>query len=348
MNTKYDEELNLFLSNNNLSPLFNKSIMITGASGLIGSYLVDILMHANEVQNNHIRVYAIVHDKSKVIDRFKKYMMQPFFQLIEQDVSEPNKFEFKVDYIIHAASKANPLSFERDPIGTIKTNVNGTLKLLDYAKKSSTVKFLFLSSSEVYGEPITSGTTYNESSMGIVDQLKPRSCYTESKRMAENICVNYMRQYGVNTCIARIGFAYGPTFTNEDDRVIPQFLRKALNGKDILLKSTGSLVRSYIYLFDTASGLFKILFDGKNGEVYNVANRNSNVSIREIADEISALAGVSLIVDLPEEEQNKGYAPFSESLLDASKLESLGWKPIFDMENGIKNTFSILKSEMTN
>lgn len=343
MNEKYDEELKFFLSNNDLSPLTNKSIMITGASGLIGSYLVDVLMHANEVRNNHTEVYAVVRNKEKGIERFKKYIMHPLFHLIEHDVSKPNNFDFKVDYIIHAASNANPLSFERDPIGTIKTNVEGTLYLLEYSKKCSASKFLFISSSEVYGEPISPGTIYKEDSMGIINQLNPRACYTESKRMAENICVNYLRQYGVNTCIARIGFAYGPTFTDQDDRVIPQFLRSALEGKDIILKSTGSLVRSYIYLFDVASGLFRILFGGSPGEAYNIANKNSNVSILNIANKIAKFADVTIVFDLPKENTDKGYAPFSQTLLDAAKLESLGWRAIFDIQSGLENTINILK-----
>lgn len=345
MNTKYNEELNFFLSLTNLSPLMNKSIMITGASGLIGSYTVDVLMRANETKNNQTQVYAIVRNMEKAMERFNQYAKHHLFHLIEQDVSAPNSFNFPVDYIIHAASGANPRSFNQDPIGTIKTNIEGTLYLLDYAEKFKTSKFLFISSSEVYGEPIVPGTKYKESSMGIVDQMKPRACYPESKRMAENICVNYMKQYGVNICIARVGFAYGPTFTTLDDRVVPQFLREALNGKDIILQSSGALVRSYIYIFDVVSGLFKILFEGQNGEAYNIANCNSNVSILEIAERISEVAGVNLVFDLPIAEKDKGYAPFSESLLDATKLESLGWKAIFDIKSGVENTFAVLKAK---
>jgi nucleoside-diphosphate-sugar epimerase len=174
--------------------------------------------------------------------------------------------------------------------------------------------------------------------------MKPRACYTESKRMAENICVNYTKQYGVPTCIARVCFVYGPTFKSSDNRVIPQFLRKALNGQDIVLKSTGDLVRSYAYLFDVASGLFKILLEGKTGEAYNIANRNSNVSIREIAETIAELTGVKLLFDLPKEDQEKGYAPFSEALLDATKLEKLGWTPHYRISDGISNIVKILKA----
>lgn len=345
MNEKYIEELDMFCENADLSALCNKAIMVTGASGLIGSYLVDVFMRFNEVQNNCTKVYAIVRNGERALERFKEYIENPLFHLVEHDVSSPAAFDFPVDYIIHAASNANPKAFDEDPIGTIQANVTGTLYLLGYARKCGALKLLYISSSEVYGEPFNTGTIYDENSMGAVDPMKPRACYTESKRMAENICVNYAKQYGVSSCIARVCFAYGPTFKGSDNRVIPQLLRKALNGQNIVLKSTGNLVRSYAYLYDVASGLFKILLKGKTGEAYNIANHNSNVSIREIAETIAEVTGVKLLFDLPKEDQDKGYAPFSMALLDAGKLEALGWKPSFDMKTGLKQTIDIWCSE---
>jgi len=345
MNEKYIEELDMFCENVDLSAICNKAIMVTGASGLIGSYLVDVLMRFNGVQNNCTKVYAIARNSERALERFKEYIENPLFHLVEHDVSSPATFDFPVDYIIHAASNANPKAFDEDPIGTIQANVTGTLYLLGYAKKCGALKLLYISSSEVYGEPFTTGTIYDENSMGAVDPMKPRACYTESKRMAENICVNYGKQYGVSSCIARVCFAYGPTFTSSDNRVIPQLLRKALNGQDIVLKSTGDLVRSYAYLYDVVSGLFKILLEGKTGEAYNIANHNSNVSIREIAETIAEVTGVKLLFDLPKEDQDKGYAPFSEALLDAGKLEASGWKPSFDIKAGLKQTIDIWCSE---
>jgi len=342
----YQEELNLFCKTYNLDFLINKSIMITGASGLIGSYLVDVLMNYNNCNYDKIKVIAVVRDKKAAQIRFKKYSTKNYFEIVEQDISEASSFTFKSDYIVHAASNANPNAFDEDPIGTIKANVNGTMNLLDYARKSGSKRFLYISSSEVYGEPVIPGTIYNENSVGLVNQLNPRSCYTESKRMAENICVNYAKQFGFESNIARVCFAYGSTFTEKDDRVIPQFVRNALNGENIVLKSTGALVRSYAYMFDVVGGMIKILSDGIPGETYNIANKNSNVSIRDIARSVAKSTGVKVDMQLPKSEQEKGYSPFSVALLDGAKLESVGWIPKFDIEQGIKQIVNILRKEV--
>lgn len=342
MNEKYIKELSIFLENHDISFLENKSIMITGASGLIGSYLIDILMHYNKVKDGNIKIHAIVRNLDKAKERFKE-SKSSLLHLIKQDISLPNNFDFPVDFIIHAASNANPVAFSTDPIGTIKANVNGTMYLLEYAEEYNVQKFLYLSSSEIYGEPIEPNTIYTEGKMGIIDPMNPRACYTESKRMAENILVNYSKQYGVPINIARIGFAYGPTFTDSDNRVIPQFVRNAIKNEPIILKSTGSLVRSYIYMYDVSSGIFKILSEGKIGEAYNIANSESNVSIKEIAETVAQKSSVDLIFDLPKEEKEKGYAPFSMGLIDAKKLEGLGWKPVFDIEMGIGSIIETYK-----
>lgn len=343
MNNKlYQQELNEFISKNPLEFLNRKSVMITGASGLIGSYLVDVIMKKNELLGNKTKVYAVVRNYEKAMKRFNKHINEMCFELVKADVSKQESYDFDVDYIIHAASNANPKAFDSDPIGTIEANVKGTLYLLNYAKDKD-ANFLYLSSSEVYGEPIKKNTIFKEDEMGIVNPLLPRSCYTESKRVSENICVNYSKQYGVHTNIARIGFAYGATFTEKDNRVIPQFIRSGLNDDFIVMKSSGSLVRSYIYIYDVASGIFKILEDGKDSETYNIANSNSNVSIREIAESVSKSTGKEIKYDLPELEIKKGYAPFSAGLISANKLESLGWVCRYPLTDGISQIVDILK-----
>lgn len=342
MNDSYIEELKHFCEIVDMDILDNKKVLITGASGLIGSYLVDVIMHSNLINNNGTYVYAMVRNKSKAYKRFKKYKDNPYFHLIQHDISEPINFEKDIDYIIHAASNANPTLFDEDPIGTITSNVYGTVNLLKFAKNNNVSRTLFISSSEIYGEPVTSNKMFNEGSTGIIDPLSPRSCYTESKRMAENICVNYHKQFNVDTLIARVGFAYGSTFTSNDNRVIPQFVNNALMNKDIVLKSTGGLVRSYIYLFDVISGLIVLLAKGKTGEAYNIANKDSNVSIREIAETIAKLSKVNVVYELPGDITDKGYSPFSVGLLDATKLEDLGWKPKFDIKTGISQVLKNL------
>lgn len=340
---KYEIELIKFCKEINLDFLKNKSIMVTGASGLIGSYIVDVIMKANEINNNNTMVYAMVRNLENSKIRFEKYINNGLFNIINHDVAKELKINIPCNFIIHAASNANPKAFDEDPIGTIKANVNGTLNLLEYSRKYEVEKLVYISSSEIYGEPLNKDSIYKEDSMGVVNNINPRACYTESKRMAENICINYLKQYDVKSCIARVCFAYGPTFTKADNRVIPQFIRLGLNNEDIVLKSTGELTRSYAYIYDVVSGILKILSDGKEGEVYNISNKNSNVSIRMIAETVAKYTNVNLKFDLPEVDKNKGYAPFSRSLLDSSKLEGIGWEPRYDINMGIKSIIDILQ-----
>lgn len=327
-----NNEKKLFVDNVDLNKLHNKTLLITGATGLIGSYLIEQLIHYNLVKDGNIKIIGVSRNITKLEERFERYS---FLEFIQGDVSENITIPQDVDYIIHAASNANPKNFDNDPIGTIKANVYGTINYLELAKLKNVKNFVYLSSSEVYGEPYKKGTNYTEEDMGVVFPTKLRSCYTESKRMAENISLNYSKQYDVPVNIVRIAFAYGGTYLPTDDRVIPQFLNNALNDEDIILKSNGSLVRSYIYVYDVITAMLKVLLEGEKNEVYNVSNKNSNISIRDIAETIAKICDVQLQFDLPENEQAQGYAPFSQALLDSTKLEKIGWSPIYTFEEGI-------------
>ena len=194
MNENYTTELKDFCKKNNISFLTNSSIMVTGASGLIGSYLIDILSYYNTYFEANIKMYALVRDLEKAQNRFN-HIIHKGLKIIKQDVSKDFKVNFNVDYIIHAASNATPHLFDKDPIGTIDANVLGTKNLLEFSRENKVKRFLYISSSEVYGNPIDNNTVFSENDMGVVNPLNPRSSYTESKRMAENITVNYMKQY---------------------------------------------------------------------------------------------------------------------------------------------------------
>lgn len=339
-----EHEMELVCKDIDITYLYGKKILITGASGLIGSYFIDLLMHHNETYDADITIFGV----SRKIEHFQarhQKTSSALLKLLAHDVIQPLEIDESIDYIVHAASNATPETFKTNPIDTIRANVDGTINVLDLARKSKVSKILYLSSSEVYGEPYHSEMVFTEQEMGLVNSLEPRSCYTESKRMGENICVNYHMLYDMPVVIARIGFVYGPTFTTHDNRVFPQFLRSAIADGQIVMKSTGKLVRSYIYVGDVVSAILVLLERGLSGQAYNVANRDSTVSIGELAQTIARHTNATIDFDIPSTDAQKGYAPFSRGTLDATKLEELGWNPIFDLSTGIQKTLERLAGQ---
>lgn len=311
----------------------NKKFLITGANGLIGSYLVDYLSFAGA------KVYAM----SRSIDKLKFRFNNQNIKLIEQDLNEPLKINDKFDYIIHAASNAHPLAFSKDPVGTMKTNLLGTINLLEMSKNSNS-KFLYLSSGEIYGNNIDHDFT--EDDLGVVDTRIARSCYPESKRAAETLCVSYCDQFGIHTNIARLCYVYGHTITDDNSRADAQFLRNALLGKDIIMKSKGTQRRTYCYVADAVSALLFILLNGVKSEVYNIANPHSIATIAQYAQILANIANVNLKFELPDEIEQKGYSKQADSVLSAQKLINMGWKPLYDINIGLEHTFRIKKESI--
>ena len=313
-----------------LGYLNNKSILITGASGLICSAFIDLLMHYN-AKGAEIRIYALCRDEAYAHYRFKDYYTNPLFSVILHDVIKPFSLDHSLDYIVHGASNASPKRYVMDPVGTMKANLWGVANMLDLAIKKQ-AKLLYISSGEVYGEG--NGTDFTETYSGYVDCLNPRACYPSSKRASVTFCVAYKEQYGLDIVIARPCHIYGSDI-ERDDRAFAQFLRQAKLGEDIILKSEGLQIRSYCHVMDCASALLYILLDGKNGEAYNIANKNSVLSIKELAEMIANIAGVRIMYDLPSEQELKGYSKVQRAVLDASRLEALGWKPRITMDEGL-------------
>jgi len=309
--------------------LSGKSFLITGANGLIGSYLVDYLDF----------VGANVYAMSRSIEKLKKrFQNKTNVKLIEQDLNEPINIDIAFDYVIHTASNSHPLAFSKDPVGTMKTNLFGTINLLEHIKNRGG-KFLYLSSGEVYGNNIDHDFT--EEDLGIVDTKIARSCYPESNRAAETLCVSYNAQYGVDVNVTRLCYVYGPTITDDNSRADAQFLRNALDNKDIIMKSKGEQKRTYCYVADAVSALLYILLNGENAQVYNIANPNSIVSVAQYAKTLADIAKVNLKFELPDEVEAKGYSKQADSILSAQKLINLGWEPLYNIEQGLNNTIKI-------
>ena len=317
----------------NIDYLKSKSILITGANGLIGSYLAEFLIFLNKTKDFNIKIYCMSRSKKRLEERFAA--SKSFLTLVEQDLNKPLNSTNKYDIIIHAASNAHPLAFSEDPVGTMKTNLIGTMNLLELAKASS-AKFLYISTGEIYGN--NTDHAFTEDDLGIVDTKLARSCYPESKRAAETLCMAYNSQYGVKTNIARLCYIYGPTITKTNSRADAQFLRNALNKADIVMKSEGLQKRTYCYVADCVCALLFIIAKGEDANVYNIANPNSIVSVREYAQTLADISGVNLRFEIPDKTEAKGYSKPLDSILDSTKLQNLGWKPIFDIKEGLTHT----------
>lgn len=301
--------------------LNGKSVLVVGATGLIGSCVIDILMRCNKA-NCH--VFAGGRNIARAKKLFHQYEGNKNFTFLELDITKPINSNDDFNFIIDAASGANPILYSTDPVGVMKANFNGVDNLLSYGLKHKLQKLVYVSSGEVYGEG--DGRKFTESYSGYVDPTEFRSCYPSSKRAAETLCVCYAHQYGIDISIARPSHVYGPHFTDSDSRVYAQFIRNVIKGENIVMKSTGSQFRSWCYVVDCASALLYILLKGKNCEAYNIADDTSNISIRQLAELVAGIAGKKVITKLPDNIEEAGFAIVTKAVFDTQKLEGLGWK----------------------
>lgn len=236
-----------------------------------------------------------------------------------------------------------PIFFAQKPVEVIKSNIDGVANLMEYGLQHGMQRFLYVSSGEVYGEG--DGREFTEDYSGYVNCATPRACYPSSKRAAETLCVSYAAEYGADVVIARPCHVYGPRFTEQDNRVYAQFIRNVLHGEDIEMKSTGEQFRSWCYVVDCVSALLHILLKGESGEAYNIADAESNISIRELAEMIAHIGGKNVVIDIPENDEKKGFNVVSKSVFSTNKIELLGWKPKTRIGLGIKKTIRELKNE---
>lgn len=344
-NLTYQESLkDIILQNNELwNYLKEKSILVTGASGLIGSCLIDVLMKVNELYNEeNINVMALGRNEIEAKERFAKYDGNKYFSFIKQDVIEEINLDEKSDFIIHAASSAHPIAYAKEPVNTVLGNIIGVNNLLKYAVKNKTQRLLFISSGEIYGQGDENIKNFEEEYRGYINNMNVRAGYPISKQAAENLCVAYSEQYNIETVVVRPCHIYGPTLTAKDSRAFAQFLRNGIEGKDIVLKSKGEQLRSYCYVIDCAIGILYALVKGENKNAYNIANSNSNVRINELANTIANVCNVNVVYDIPDEIEKKGYNPVTQSVLDSKKIGFLGWEPQYDIHRGIQDTVKIL------
>lgn len=322
--------------------LKNSSVLVTGASGTIGSFAVDTLLRMNATLQAGIKVIIAGRNAEKLKARFPQAQEQESV-FVAYDFNQLISFDLQADYVIHAAGNATPGAFNGDPVGTIISNVHGTYQLLEYAKTHGTKRFVYVSSGEVYGLGDVTLEAMEESYSGPLDPTSPRSCYPSSKRTAETLCASYTKQFGLETIIVRPSHTYGPGMTNADDRAHAQFFRNALKGENIVLKSAGSQMRSYTYVSDCISGLLTAMLNGKPGTAYNLANPAARVTIAQLAQHIAHAAGQEVIFELPSDVDLQNRSPIAKQVLDTAKLEALGWSGVFDVAAGTSHVLAILQ-----
>ena len=340
----YRSSLERLCAGMDLDFLQGRTVLITGASGMLVSCLADLLSIWNGAQASPCRIVALGRSLEAARQRFEPVWEEDFFSFRAQDVcDQPDGLPDTVDYIIHAASNADPVSMAKYPVDTLMANVLGTKNLLDYGLGHGMRRFLYVSSGEVYGQPDTDGADFTETYCGALDLASMRSCYPEGKRAAEVLCQSYISQYGVDAIIVRPCHLFGPTMTERDSRAASEFLRKAAAGEDIELKSAGLLERSHCYVLDAAAALLLVLRAGVCGQAYNIADRQYQMTVREFAERAAEAGRCSVVYTQPNQLETKGYSQASRMVLDASKAAALGWKPGTREPGAIQETVDILR-----
>ena len=347
MNKVLENDLNNIIEQQiDWEKLRNKTIMITGASGMVGSYFVRTLLKLNEVNNMNIHVVCVLRDVKKIGADIRDNASAEIFI---HDVTKPIEYNGDIHFIIHAARPASPLIMKSDPVSTIAANVLGTFHTLELAQKKKAEGYMFISSREIYGQPSENQEFFKEDTYGFVDPLDPRSCYPEGKKAAETMCASFRAQYGLNTKVARLAHTYGPGMSIYDGRVQADFLKNVIFNEDIIMKSEGLPVRTYTYIADAVAGMFMILLNSKD-MVYNIGDENAKISIRELAEmlvKITPEKELSVKMEIPEG-GTKGCAPFTLGILDSTKLRDIGWKPLYTIEEGFLRTIQYLEIEKEN
>ena len=329
----YDEAISI-------DKLRNKSILITGATGMLATYIIYFLYYLNINKESNIKIYALARNKKKVEAIFNTLIDDKNFVIVNQDVTKEILIDEKIDYILHFASSANPKSILEDPVGIIQANTLGTINVCQFAVKNNALVF-FASTREIYGK-IEGKEFVKETDMGICDCIEDRACYPESKRISETICKSYNLQHKMKYQICRIAHVYGPGMNIDNDgRIMSDIISDIVNNRNIILKSDGSTQRAFCYLSDAVRAIFLILLNGKENDVFNLSNEEDEISIKDLAKLGAELFSEKNIkVDYQISNNNNLYTNYKRSKLDNSKLYDLGWKIKIDLKEGIRKTVS--------
>lgn len=309
--------------------LSNKTILISGGTGFIGSFLCNVIRYRNEHYKQNIKIISIAFNQLKDDDTVT---------YLKRDICLPVQIDGQVDYILHMASNTHPEQYKTDPVGTITGNVFGAYNLLTLAREKRSKRFVLASSCEIYGDG--KDEPMDELYCGYINSNTARAGYNEAKRVSESLCQSFAQQYGIESCVFRLARVFGADKTKKDSKAMAQFIRNAVNGEDIVLKSKGLQKYSYIYIADAAAGILKVLLDGVPGEAYNISADFDDMSLGQYAEFIASLGNKKVVYDI---EDNPNASQAQMALLDNRKIKQIGFSPKYTVCEGLKRTYDIYK-----
>lgn len=330
-----------------IESLADRTILVTGATGLVGSTIVKALLCINRLKSAGMRVIAMVRNEAKAETIFKEVLDRPDFSVVVAELTRQIAYTGQCDVIIHCASVTSSKEMVTYPVDTIETSILGTLNILNFAVDAGCKSFVYVSSMEVYGIIDGDSREVCENQLGYIDPLAVRSNYPESKRMCENLAVAFNVQHGLNTKIARLSQTFGAGVRYEDTRVFAQFARSVIEDKDIVLRTTGQSEGNYTYLADAVRALLTIATRGEPGQAYNIANPECHTTIagmaKLVAEEV-AQGKIKVTFDI-DETNSSGFAPATKLKLNSDKLQSLGWKPIYGLGDSYRRMIQSMEKQ---
>ena len=332
----YQEDLRYIASVIDHDFLKGKCILVTGATGLIGTQMIDALMSLDDV-----KVIATGRSREKAELRLGEHFSNPLFSFLEQDVNKAFDPSLAPDYILPLASNTHPLAYSKYPVETIMTNIDGARNAFELACACSAT-VLYPSSVEIYGNAY-GDDVFTEEYTGRLDLSTSRSCYTESKRVCEAMCQSYAAEKGMKVKIVRLSRVFGPTMLESDTKASSQFIQKAARGEDIVLKSKGEQFFSYTYSADAVAAMLFIMLKGDNSGIYNISNDTCNVRLKDFAALCAEMCGRKVVFDLPSEAEQKGFSIATKAILSNDRLKEAGFMPAYGIKDAIERTVTILR-----
>ena len=316
-----------------------KSILVTGATGRLGMYIVEAFCEADLRWNLNLRVIALARSEEKLQRVFGNTLELPNVRTLVQDITTPLEIEGSVDFIFHTAGPAAPVDFTSTPVDTLWAHVQGTRNVLELAREKKAKQVFYMSTVEIYGE-WKKDEKIRETDMGPMKCDVARACYPEAKRLCETMLASYQAQYAVPYRGIRMCHTFGPGISLDDGRAFAEFLRDVVRGEDIVLQSDGSAMRTYTYVADAVGAMLLISSKGQDGTFYNVANTDNLISIRDLAKLIAGLDPAQKVQVRYADGVGKGlkYLPFKLAIMDVSNVEALGWKPQVDLNHAFRYT----------